>query len=466
MTKPMVLLVERDEELQQHLQTLLLSQGFEISSVSDVTGVLHVLRQRRGLDLLIINAWLETSEEGLELAQLIRRADRHIPTILLVTHSSEDLAIAALRAGVNDYLKSPFTSEALLASIRRCLPGVPAQHTAGLDSHTSSTLLHGEWMIGKSPQMQHVKTFIGKVAMTDSSALVTGETGTGKELVAALIHQNSCRRQKPFVPINCAAIPDGLLESELFGHERGAFTGAYARKDGALKVADGGTVFFDEIGDMSPYAQAKILRVIESKEVQRLGGRGSLPVDIRIIAATNRNLERMMATEQFRSDLFFRLNVATIHLPPLRERKEDLPDLFTHCIATMNRRFGVQVEGVTEETLAFLLRYDWPGNVRELRNLVEAIYINQPSRWITVTDLPEPFRRRFTETAHLPPDEREQVLQALFSTNWNKRLAAQKLHWSRMTLYRKLAKYHIVSGGKLAKAPEQEIVKLLGAVDR
>jgi transcriptional regulator with PAS, ATPase and Fis domain len=290
------------------------------------------------------------------------------------------------------------------------------------------------------------------VAASESHTLITGETGTGKELVASLIHRYSRRRQKPFVCVNCAAIPDSLLESELFGYERGAFTGAHTLKEGRLKLADGGTLFFDEIGDMSAYAQAKILRAIEGKAIERLGGTRSIPLDIRVIAATNRNLERLVAEEKFRADLYFRLNVANIHLPPLRERKEDLPALCQHYVEVMNRQFGQQVEGVAAETLASLLRYDWPGNVRELKNLLEAAFVNRPARHIALADLPRQFRARLSEAGGVAQDERSQLLNALLATNWNKSQAAQKLRWSRMTLYRKMTKYQVVSGGKAVPA--------------
>jgi transcriptional regulator with PAS, ATPase and Fis domain len=319
----------------------------------------------------------------------------------------------------------------------------------------SSDLLGSQGMIGDSASLQEIKVYLLKLAAADSNTLITGETGTGKELVAALIHQNSRRQQKPFVCINCAAIPDSLLESELFGYERGAFTGAHTLKEGKLKLADGGTVFFDEIGDMSAYAQAKILRAIESKAVDRLGGKKSIPLDIRVIAATNRNLEQLLAEEKFRPDLYFRLNVARIHLPPLRERKEDLLALCHFYIDEMNRRFGQSVAGFTEETFAAPLRYDWPGNVRELKNLIEAAFINQPTHQIALHDLPSQFRQRLNEAEGLPQGERDQLLNALFATNWNKSLAAQKLHWSRMTLYRKMIKYHVVSGGKSAQAQKR-----------
>jgi transcriptional regulator with PAS, ATPase and Fis domain len=327
---------------------------------------------------------------------------------------------------------------------------VQDHHIQGLLRHydcttsTAADLVDGQHLIGESAPMQEIKAYISKVAATESNILIMGETGTGKELVAELLHKNSPRQHKPLVCINCAAIPDSLVESELFGHERGAFTGAHATQDGLLKQAAGGTVFFDEIGDMSPYAQAKILRAIERKEVQRVGGKHSMAVDIRIIAATNQDLEHLVTEGKFRSDLFFRLNVARIHLPPLRDRKEDIPLLCMHYIQELNRRLGREVEGLSDTAWEALLRYAWPGNVRELKNLLEAVFINLPSRRIAFVDLPEPFRQRVSAVAGLPQDERERLLSALFATNWNKSKAAQQLHWSRMTLYRKMTKYQIV----------------------
>jgi DNA-binding NtrC family response regulator len=450
MKKPAILLAERDDTQRHQLHSLLLRQGFAVIASPDANGVLRAFRQTRNPDLLIVNASLDAASDGLEIAQLLRQGNRRLPVILLATNSSEDLAIAALRAGITDYLKQPFSCEDLLMSVHRCLSDCCSQEFLSRPGTVASGLIR---LIGESPRMQEIKAYLCKVASTDTNTLITGETGTGKELVAALIHQNSGRQQQRFVCINCAALPDSLLESELFGYERGAFTGAHARKEGKLKLADRGTVFFDEIGDMSPYAQAKILRAIESKEVDRLGGKASIPLDIRIIAATNRDLEQLMVEEKFRPDLFFRLNVANIYLPPLRDRKEDLPALCDHYICDMNRRFGLQVEGLTDEALAFLLRYEWPGNVRELKNLIEAIFVNLPAQKITLMDLPEQFRRRFGEADDLSHDERDRVLSALLSTNWNKGKAAQKLRWSRTTLYRKMVKYHLVKGGHDGVAP-------------
>jgi transcriptional regulator with PAS, ATPase and Fis domain len=289
--------------------------------------------------------------------------------------------------------------------------------------------------------MRRIKAYIEKLAAVDSNVLIMGDTGTGKELVSELIHGHSSRRKQPLVCLNCAALPDSLLESEMFGYERGAFTGAHATNAGKLQQADGGTVFFDEIGDMSPSAQAKILKAIEDKNVHRLGSQASIPLDIRIIAATNQTLEEAIAEGRFRKDLYFRLNVHRIHLPPLRERKEDIPLLLEHYLRESNRRSARQVEGFNAEALTKLMTYDWPGNVRELKNLLEVVFLIPPPRYIDLEHLPEPFRSRRPGVES--PKERDCLLSVLLATNWNKGQAAQKLRWSRMTLYRKLAKYKL-----------------------
>ena len=454
MKKPVILLAEADVNLRKRLQGLLLNQKFAVIEAGDQTGILRTLRRKQNIDLLIVNASLSSSCDGLEAAQLVRRWNPRLPVIILATHSSEELAITALRAGVKDYFKQPFACEEVLAAVRRCLADCLPQKSAPPDAATVSPAplvsdagsRDGPQMLGESQPMQEIKAYTARVAPSDSNVLITGETGTGKELVAEFIHRNSRRQQKPFVDINCAAIPDSLLESELFGYEKGAFTGASSAYEGKLKLANGGTVFFDEIGDMSSYAQAKILRAIESREVQRLGAKKGVPVDVRVVAATNQDLERLMSEDKFRKDLYFRLNVARVHLPPLRDRKEDIPALFDHYLDQFNHRFGREVEGFTDEALESLLRYDWPGNVRELKNLLEAIFVDLPARRISFVDLPAPFHRRLKETAGLPQDERDRLLSALFSTHWNMTKAAQKLHWSRMTLYRKMAKYHIEKG--------------------
>jgi transcriptional regulator with PAS, ATPase and Fis domain len=247
-------------------------------------------------------------------------------------------------------------------------------------------------IIGDSLAVWKVKTYLRKVALTDSHVLITGETGTGKELAAQFIHSHSSRQSKPLLTLNCAALPDGLFESELFGYERGAFTGAVSAYAGKLKLADGGTVLFDEIGDMSLYAQAKILRLIETKEVYPLGGKRSVPLNVRIVAATNRDLERQMAKGEFRQDLFYRLNVARVALPPLRERKDDIPALVDHYVQTYAARSGHGIEGFSDDAMQLLSGYEWPGNVRELMNFVERLFIDPPTDKIGIADLPESMR--------------------------------------------------------------------------
>jgi transcriptional regulator with PAS, ATPase and Fis domain len=292
--------------------------------------------------------------------------------------------------------------------------------------------------------MQRIREYIPKIATTVSNVLITGETGTGKELVARFIHQSSNRSEKPLACVNCAAIPENLLESELFGHERGAFTGADTATMGQLESANGGTIFFDEIGEMSLYAQSKILRVIEDRRVQRLGSGKSRALDVRIVAATNRDLDSL-ADNEFRKDLYFRLNVGRIHMPPLRDRKEDIPILVRHYMNTFNESFGAEVTSVADGVVESLLQYTWPGNVRELKNVIEAVFVSRPMSKITFIDLPEWFRTRSLRCASTPLYESDRLLAVLEEVNWNKSKAATKLSWSRMTLYRKMAKYHILN---------------------
>lgn len=291
--------------------------------------------------------------------------------------------------------------------------------------------------------MVGVLAYAEKVARTDSTVLITGETGTGKDLIAHHVHSHSQRASADMLCINCAAMPDSLVESELFGYERGAFTGAQSAYPGKLKLADKGTVLLDEVGELSLPAQAKLLRAIENQEIFRLGARRSEPVDVRIIASTNQDLEAMVADKRFRADLFYRLNVARIHVPPLRQRHEDIPLLCAHYLVEMGRRNGVQVDGISPEALHCLMHYAWPGNVRELKNMVEAILIDPPCGCVQPRDLPPNLQRCLETLDDHAPDERERIMAALFATRWNKCRAAEHLHWSRMTLYRKISKYQI-----------------------
>jgi transcriptional regulator with PAS, ATPase and Fis domain len=296
--------------------------------------------------------------------------------------------------------------------------------------------------------MAMLSAYIPKVARSRATVLITGETGTGKERVAQAIHALSSRSRKPFVVVNCGALPDALIESELFGHARGAFTGAMTAMRGKLAEADGGTLFLDEIGEMSLYAQARLLRVLETREVQPLGGGPPHRIDIRVVAATNRELESEVAERRFRADLFYRLNVARLVIPPLRERLSDVAPLARHLIAELNQRDNAQVEAPDPDLLAALMAHDWPGNVRELRNVIEAVFIDPPSGRLGFEHLPPAFQTLFGRYRHTTPaSELTRLMDALERTKWNKAEAAKALNWSRMTLYRKLVKYHVSEGG-------------------
>jgi DNA-binding NtrC family response regulator len=300
-----------------------------------------------------------------------------------------------------------------------------------------------ESIIGSSAVMCQLKRDMARIAKSPSTVLITGETGTGKELAAQFIHEYSTRREKALVCINCAAIPESLLESELFGHAKGAFTGADQPRDGLLVSANGGTIFLDEIGDMSLCAQAKVLRVIDKKEICRVGSNRGVQLDIRFVAATNQDIEGMADRGTFRKDLYFRLNVARIHLPPLSERREDIPPLLHHYCRDFGEKVGVPAPEFTEDSLRCLQSYGWPGNIRELKNMVESLFLRDLPQKISAEHLPRHLRGFIEQKADLSQQERDALLAALFSAKWNKTRAARQLHWSRMTLYRKIARYKI-----------------------
>ncbi|MFX0201752.1 MAG: sigma-54-dependent transcriptional regulator [Candidatus Hodarchaeota archaeon] len=441
--KPGILVTEGDERLREDVRILLCDLGFEVIEAADKASAFRFFQSKKP-DLIIIGSCRRSARDELKVVEQIRDRDANIPLILVTRHSSEARIIASFRAGINDYFKTPLVGEELAKSIRGKLLDTPRQSSAR-DRKTVPDFDLPQTMIGESPQMREIKAYLTKVAATDSTLLIAGETGTGKELAAEFVHLRSRRHKRSFVCVNCAALPENLIESEMFGYERGAFTGAVTSQLGKFALARGGTLFLDEIGDLSIHGQAKILGVLERKRVYPLGGRKPIPLDVRIIAATNQNLEGLVADRKFREDLYFRLNVARVDLPPLRERKEEIPGLLEHYIDEFNLQFGENIRGFTGEAITAILQYDWPGNIRELKNLLEATFINRPSGEITFLDLPKDFQLRIKGKEKGQENEREQILSALLATKWNKTKAAQKLNWSRMTLYRKMAKYHISS---------------------
>jgi DNA-binding NtrC family response regulator len=372
-----------------------------------------------------------------------------VPVLLVAWVSSESLAISAIKEGVADYFRPPVDlSEVAAVASRIALTSLPSQErtAAGSDADRRCRPIIGESIVMKS-----LRSWLLRVAQRDCNTLILGETGTGKDLIAEALHTNSPRRKRPFVSVNCAAIPDTLLESELFGYERGAFTGANSTTSGKIQQAHEGTIFFDEIGELTPSAQAKVLRVMESKQIQRLGGKATISVNVRIVAATNQDLLRLVSEQRFRKDLYFRLNVAKIQLPSLRERREDIRPLLEHFVQLYNRQTGASVEGFTEGALDWLVGYDWPGNVRELKNSVESLFIDPPHPRIDVCHLclhSQSFQQAGGFLA-----ERDQLLDALKTTRWNKSRAAEKLHWSRMKIYRKMTKYKIEDHETSAEVP-------------
>jgi DNA-binding NtrC family response regulator len=446
MKEPVILITDRGGGLPHELKNRLSSHSFEVIDTPQKKAPLRVFLEAKP-DLILLGITNGNYENDIIVARQIRHKDRSIPIICVAKHSSEALAIAALKAGIDDYFKMPFSSESLLQSINASIHGKSSQSKeVGVKQGYEG--IDMPEMIGQSSVMREVKQQLLKVARTDCAALITGETGTGKELAARMIHSNSQRKRKRLICINCAAIPDSLVESELFGYERGAFTGAVAPKQGMLESAADGTAFLDEIGDMSPFAQAKILRTIELKEASRLGGKMTKALNFRVIAATNCNPEVLIREGNFRQDLYYRLNVARIHLPPLRDRKEDIPLLADYYIERYNDKFGRHIKGYSKSAIAILFQYDWPGNVRELKNLIEVSFINLPSKMVDFMEIPRQLRSRLNEIKALPKAERDRVIAALCETNWNKSRAAQKLKWSRMTLYRKINKYNISLGQK------------------
>jgi DNA-binding NtrC family response regulator len=391
-------------------------------------------------DCAVVLYTATVDQETLNTTEQVRRANRLCPLLIFTSAIASDSALRAMRAGASDLREDNVGSEILVGALKSLF-----ERFAVLSASPSpqSPLIEGDRMVGSSRAIARVRTQIGQVASSGANVLITGESGTGKELAAELIHRNSPVREWPFVAVNCAAVPEALLESELFGHERGAFTGASVARQGKLQHASGGTLFLDEVGDMSLLAQAKILRVIETRVVQRLGSNVDTPVQIRLLAATNQDLDSLTREKKFRQDLYFRLNVVRLTLPPLRDRREDIPDLAEHILRDLTDKQHKPARHLATDVLYRLELYDWPGNVRELRNVLECILVYSSSRSIGISDVPEHVRHTLRSSSTSNGAERSKILCALNSADWNRSKAAQILHCSRMTLYRKMEKFSV-----------------------
>jgi DNA-binding NtrC family response regulator len=385
-------------------------------------------------DLVVLQAATRIAP-ALAIARELRLAgNTSVPLLLIAADCGRDAMLQAMRAGVNDILCSTCSQSDVADAVARLLDGSRA-------TMRPAAAGDADRLVGSSPSQCQVRDAIRRVAPTDTTVLITGETGTGKELVAEMIHRHSRRREHTFASINCAAIPEGLLESELFGYERGAFTGAQASREGKLQYAEGGTLFLDEIGDMNLYGQAKILRVIEARSLQRLGANRDIHVNIRVVAATNQNLEQLASQNRFRQDLYFRLNVARIHLAPLRERAGDIPELARFWVHELSARLGREAPLIADDLLAQLESYPWPGNVRELRNVLESALVFSSNNPLSTRDLPPYLRALFGNAERHRQTERERLAAALAAARGNRTEAARLLGCSRMTLYRWMVKH-------------------------
>ncbi len=442
-----VIVVEDEENMRFVIVEALKKKGCDVEEAASAEEALGKIEGYRP-DLVIVDIRLP-GMSGLEAMERIKGIDSLLPIIVITAFGSKEMAWEAIKMGAYDFFTKPFKlaemevvvdraleKRRLLIELRELKEGIEARYRFGN-------------IIAQSGNMREVLKLITRVAGTDATVLIAGESGTGKELAAEAIHHHSRRREGALVKLNCAAIPEGLLESELFGHERGAFTGAVGKKIGKFELADQGTIFLDEIGDMGPLSQAKVLRVLQEKTIERVGGIHTVHVDARVIAATNKNLSHEVREKRFREDLYFRLNTFPIVLPPLRERKEDIPLLTEQFLKKSGKRAGVEVRGISHEALDYLRRYDWPGNVRELENCIERAVIMAGEGLITPVHLP-PYllsssvpRDLFPLDETLAKIEKEIILEALQKSGGVQSRAAKILGISERSLWHRVKKYRI-----------------------
>jgi len=447
-SKTRLLIVDDDPAHRSMLLTLLTDWGYRLEGVEDGESAVALCRERP-FDLILMDVRM-AGMSGIEALKEIRAYNPAIPILIMTAYSNVETAVEAIKAGAYDYLTKPLDFDDLRLTLERALDHASLRDENKALRDTLAASFDQGGIIGQSAPMRQLMDMLATIAPSEATVLVTGESGTGKELIARAIHANSQRRKGPYVAVNCAALTETLLESELFGHEKGAFTGAERRREGRFLLADKGTIFLDEIGEMSLPMQVKLLRAIQEREIQRVGGEQTIKVDVRILAATNRDLKEEVEAGNFRQDLYYRLNVVALALPPLRERLEDIPLLAVHFLNKFAVKNGKQVKGFTPGAMDRLLKHPWPGNVRELENAVERAVVLLVGEYVSERELPpaiiqtqdggqcpEPGFSNMT----LEEIERIAILDALEATEGNKSEAARRLGITRKTLHAKLQKY-------------------------
>ncbi len=448
--KKRILLTEDDQVQREIIVDILASRDYQVVPQPAAAGALDAL-QSDTYDLLLTDLKMP-GMDGIELMRQAKRIRPDLEVVVMTAHGTIRTAVTAMRDGAIDYLEKPFDKDELLHVVERALErGGLRKENRQLRALVNDTVSLGN-IIGEAPAMQEVFQRTGRAAQVDATVLILGESGTGKELIARHIHFNGARKDRPFVTVNCAAIPENLVESELFGHEKGAFTGADAARAGKFETADGGTLFLDEIGDMPLASQAKLLRVLQEGLLERVGSNKTRQVDVRVIAATNRDLKQRVDEGDFREDLYYRLEVLPILLPPLRERMQDLPRLIAHFRAKHGKKLGAEPPALAPETVDALLRYAWPGNIRELENTLAQLYILAANDPITPADLPPKLRTPGPRPGNLelPPGglvledlEQELIRQALERSGGSIKDAAELLGLTYKTLQYRLKKHEI-----------------------
>jgi DNA-binding NtrC family response regulator len=461
-----ILVVEDEEGMREFLKILLAKEGYEVTAFEDGSAALERFKEENFQ--VVITDLKMPGMSGMDLLARVKEIDPSVPVIIMTGHGSMETAIEAVNKDAFAYLLKQARNDEIKQLVKKAVEMRMLQKENRLLKQQLKKNLAEKPTIGKSQKIRQVFALVDKVAETDSTILIFGESGTGKELVAREIHLKSNRADGPFVSINCGALPEPLLESELFGHVRGSFTGAVRDKDGLFAVAKGGTFFLDEVGETSPTIQVKLLRVLQEREVIPVGGVKAIKVDARLIAATNADLERDVETGKFRADLFYRLNVIPVRIPPLRERKDDIPLLVEHFLKTYSETSGKPLKTISPDAFDILNRHDWPGNVRELENAIERAVILQDGRIIMPEDLPEKLRSRGKDRSEsvvsvtnltLDELEREYLLKVLEETSWHKKRAAAILGINASTLYRKLQRY----GFERALGPMRPAEELVGS---